>query len=639
MGDIKTIKRRISGFFSIKSNILVLSLLALYVVVGFVVLHGLIAGFKSLPSPIYGGDYYYQLGSVNHIRSQGNPLKSSSMLNGMPGYLPVYGVLCAGFANLFGLGSINAMLYFSLVVFVASVLIWFVVFNKIFKNLWLAAFSALIANSLNYFPVLKYTQFTRAIMLPLFLYALYSVYETKSIRNYVLLGLSYSLLSLSHTVAFVGATIIIALFAAVELYGLVCNKKNKGNNHAKKPKGLGLAAKIKPYVLRWSVFSLSAIPLVMLYWYRPLFVYHLHQANHLLEWNVSIDFSSFSEQVKFLFKSIRQTLFNFSSLFYSLVSIFSWVGIYYLYERRNDRLAKFSAVVISGSLIAVFSYFITVPLLKINLVPNYLSYFYLSLASLLLAALGIKYIMMFLRNRDKKYATYFLVVLFVAFGVFSVMLFNSGIRKNQWVGSAKSEIMPYYSSLHDFLDKNSDVNDVIASTKELSFAVNAVSGRKVLVNRWAQQNDPYNSFSDRDFAAAILFYGNDTAEKIKVIKNYNVKYLYWDYYWINSEIQVRDRKVAGFYDPLLMFYDSKYEEGLKRNNISYSVMDYWVDPSIRNVRKFKLIIITPENYFNATHPWKPDIDKYMRLVWRYSSNGRDIAKLYEFNASFGKLMG
>ena len=49
-------------------------------------------------------------------------------------------------------------------------------------------------------------------------YALYLAYNNKKMINYGFLGIIYGLLAISHTVAFVGATLIIATFVIYEIY-------------------------------------------------------------------------------------------------------------------------------------------------------------------------------------------------------------------------------------------------------------------------------------------------------------------------------------------------------------------------------------------------------------------------------------
>ena len=85
--------------------------------------------------------------------------------------------------------------------------------------------------------------------------------------------------------------------------------------------------------------------------------------------------------------------------------------------------------------------------------------------------------------------------------------------------------------------------------------------------------------SERDIDAALILYGNNTEKKLELIEKYNIKYIYWDYYWINSEYKFdTNGNIAGIYDPMIAFYSEDSEKKLVENGVKYSVMDWWVDP-------------------------------------------------------------
>ena len=81
-----------------KSNLLFL-ICALFVLY----LHyDLVSKFQSLPSPIYGGDYYNGLGGVMHIFEGGNPLSSAQMSDQVPWVPWFYHLAVSTFSRMFG---------------------------------------------------------------------------------------------------------------------------------------------------------------------------------------------------------------------------------------------------------------------------------------------------------------------------------------------------------------------------------------------------------------------------------------------------------------------------------------------------------------------------------------------------------
>ncbi|XRO74681.1 hypothetical protein ACO3TA_04630 [Methanocaldococcus sp. 28A] len=601
----------------VKSKLSILFLI-LYIILGAFIQYNGISQFKSLPSPIYGGDYYYQMGVIWHIREGGNPLESSSMLGGMPGYLPVYGYLCAKFCDLLNLDTMKGMFYFSIVIFILSSIIWFYLFRILFKDDWIALIGVVLANGISSYPILKYTNFTHQIMLPLFVIALYLAFKERKIIHYALLGLIYGLLTLSHMVAFVGATLILLIFIVYEIY------KNRDR----------IIDYLKENIVKWGIFGIIAVPILMLYWYKPLFVYHLHSYYDRVHMD-TIDFGRLDVQISFLLDMIKTYLLNFSSIGAIISTLLVWLGIYAYYKSENSIEKEFIKIFGTGSLFATFCYFITEPLLKINFVPTYMQGFYLWLLAILIGLFGLKYIKEHFKLYDNKNIIVF-GVLFILLFANTTFAFIDYINNNKWAKVGKYPMPEVYQSLQQYLLTHTDVNDVILSTKELSFVINSISGRKVMVDRWAQQNNPYINLPQRDMDAAIILYGNDTKKKLELIKKYKVKYLYWDYYWINSEFQFdKYGRIIGIYDPLMTYDTKENREYLDKYGVKYIPMYYWIDPSTRypNVRKFHILIISPQNYYNFTNPWKPDLNKYLVEVWNYTYNGQKIAVLYKINIS------
>ncbi|WP_423792567.1 hypothetical protein ACPB8Q_07575 [Methanocaldococcus indicus] len=603
----------------IVKNKLPILILLFYIIFGAILQYYGISQFKSLPSPIFGGDYYYQMGVIWHIREGGNPLESSSMLGGIPGYLPLYGFLCAKFCDLFNLDTMKGMFYFSIVLFVVASIIWFYLFRVLFRDDWIALIGVALANGINAYPILKYTNFTHQIMLPLFILTLYLAFKERKIIYYALLGLIYGLLTLSHMVAFVGATLIIATFIVYEIY------KNRNN----------IIDYLKENIKNWGVFGIIALPILMLYWYKPIFVYHLHRPYDRVHMDIW-DFGRFDVQITFLIDTIKRYLFNFLSLGGFILTILTWLGIYAYIKSEESKLKEFIKIFCLGSIFATFSYFITEPLFKINFIPNYMSYFYLWISSIIIGLYGLSYL-------KEKYSLNIINRELIVFGTLFLVLFANTtygfinyIENNKWAQVGKHPLPEMYISLQHYILTHTNVNDVFLSTKELSFMINSLTGRKVMVDRWAQQNNPYANLPQRDMDTAIILYGNDTNKKLELIKKYHIKYLYWDYNWISTEFYIdKYGRIVGIYDPLMTYDTKENREYLNKYGVKYIPIYYWIDPSCRNeyVRKFHILVISPENYYNFTHPWKPDLDKYLVEVWNYTYNGQKIAVLYKINLS------
>ena len=119
---------------------------------------------------------------------------------------------------------------------------------------------------------------------------------------------------------------------------------------------------------------------------------------------------------------------------------------------------------------------------------------------------------------------------------------------------------------------------------------------------------------------------------MRLMKGYNVTYLYWDAYWIQSEYYFDDQgRITSWFDPIIAFDSPEKERLWRDNNVSFFVQNTWVDPALRGPeqKKFDMMFCSPQNYVSFNHPWKTDIDPYLKEVWSYSSGGQKVAVLYK----------
>mgnify|MGYP000477532617 CR=1 FL=1 len=566
---------------------------------------------KSLPSELYGGDFYYQLGSIHHICRGGNVLESSSIKGGLPGYLPLYGIAVCGFSKLFNLDVLRGMLLFSTIIYFFSFLIWLGLWKILFKDNFVGIIGSLISNPLNMYLILKYTDFSYAIILPLLLTFLFLFIKSKqpnkkSIAICLILSILYGISAISHVVLFVGFTFIILAYL-VYLF----SKKE-----------------FKKFFLLLLGIGLVGIPLSMLYWYKPVFVYKLKMAYDRTHTDVP-NVGDIKIGLLFLKESLLGYFFNVSNIYSFFLSLFICAGLFFFFFSNISKKFECMLPLIVGSLFVVYSYFLTEPLFGMNFIPTYQARYFLKVTATFLAIFGI-YSISFIKSISKYKKLFFVAIILFLFS-FQLLFLFSKINSGKYL-IAKKDLPIYYKKLQNYLLENSDVKDVLASTKELSFAINGLTGIKLLTNRWAQQNDPYMNFSQRDLSAAILFYGNNLSIKKEIIRKYNISWFYWDFYWVSSEYTIDENgMVTGWYDPLIIWDSKENRKILEENGIKFIPMNTWVDPWARGekYKKFKVLLISPENYFNFSHPWNPNLDNLLEEKWNFTYNHQKIARLFK----------
>jgi len=577
---------------------------------------------KALPSPMYGGDFYYQMGCINHVRYGGAAFDNCNLLSENPGYFPLFSIINGYAARIIATDTFKSIIIVSYLLTALSILIGYILFKSIFKDEIHAALGVLLFYIP--FPLFKYTDFAFAIMAPALVLSILMFYKKQDYKNAVILGLVGGLATITHSVL-----LPITYLSIGFLFAFLMLDKNVNYKQFDFKKMLNQLKRLWIFIF---IIFIIALPLTMLYWYQPIFKNHMETSPHYLEWNSQGDFTKWDMKISTLTGFIKSAFFDFRSMIYSIKSILTMLAVIFLLGvKKVDEERKFVIFSLSTFLIIMFSYFITVPLLGIHFLPGYVQTILGRTILPLLMMLGFGVIFALVKEIRpyKKYAAIALIVI-MAFSLMGEVKRN---QDNKWYGAGLAELDPAKQSLQQYMIENTDVNDVVLTTKEVGFFLNGVTGRKLITSRRAQ-NDAYENMDIREIEQAVILYGDDMQSKKELIKKYDVKYLYWDTYWIQSEYYFNDKgEITGWFDPLIAFNEEEYRNILNKNNVSYFERVDWVDPSYKVdwIPKFDLIFVSPDNYNNFTNPWNPNINPYLKKVWSHKQNGMDIAVLYEIS--------
>lgn len=602
-------------------------------VIGFLILSAVLIAYflpqynltgqlKQLPSPIYGGDYYYQEGAVNHVKYGGSPLESSSLMGDMPAYFVLYSFIVGNIAGALDLGAISAMLYVSEALVVASLLLTYFFLRRIFREELVAMLGVLLYLPLTTFPVLKYSNFTYVLVAPFFFLLLFNFFKQRVLKNAVLLGIAYGIGALSHMIFFVYASIMLMFLSA---YVLVLENLGVKGGRLLFKKEEARKAISGNFKLLFAVFGVGLL-IASAYWYKPLFVYGLKTVNEVNVWS-GPGYSTFGAAVGYAYERLKGLFFNFSDP-YALLRLLGLASLFFI--RNQSTETKFIAFAFFASTLGALHMLVTVPIADKSFMPDYVAYF---------GTLGVVLFSLFSLNlllRQKFVAPYrnallFILVAYAAYGNLSA--FQDSYKNDRWLEAGRTEPPPNLIALEGWVSSNTGVDDVFLSSNELGFALNALTGRKLVTSRRAH-NSPFVDMDRRNADAAAVLYGNDSIVRQELLKKYGVKYLYWDYYWVQSEYSFdRTGRLAGTFDPLLVFDSPGYRAYFEKNNITYFPLHTWADPAMKaeNIPQYDLLFIVP-NQWNWEHPWSNGLDPYLKEVWRYEQDGRVLSRIYAVNA-------
>ena len=123
---------------------------------------------------------------------------------------------------------------------------------------------------------------------------------------------------------------------------------------------------------------------------------------------------------------------------------------------------------------------------------------------------------------------------------------------------------------------NTPKNSVFLTNDESAFAVNALSGRKVVFSRRVHANyfvDVEKRYAD----GVVMLFGNNADTIKKLLKEYSVDYLFIDSMLFRNGIII----------------NPKYEDYLRENGIIFAKGNARLDPSTALARSYPSLIIPP----------------------------------------------
>jgi hypothetical protein len=251
----------------------------------------------------------------------------------------------------------------------------------------------------------------------------------------------------------------------------------------------------------------------------------------------------------------------------------------------------------------------------------------------LLSVYGISSLWKLFFNKFERYKDYvffaFLLIMIIVSVLFIKQVFDS-----KWFMVGKQPLDPVNSEVSTWIKQNTNINDVLLTTNENSFAIGALTGRKGVTNR-RSHSGMYVDMDKRFVSSALILYGNNDTLREDLIRSYNISYVYWDYQWMNMEFYFDEQgRIRDLFDPLLIIYSQEREKALKDANITYSIQDTWIDPGARpGPPKYKTLLVTPDNYRSYEKPWNERLDKYLTLEKEFLYQGKAAARIYKINLS------
>ena len=582
----------------------------------------ILSQLKQLPSPLYGGDYYNHLGSIEHIYQGGSVFESGQMIGEIQWVPWLYHVMVVWFAVITGLSPMMANIWFSQVALILGSVIIYLFISKFFDSKLFGLIGVLWQGA--HFPLYKYSPFSFYVVLPLLAFAAYNFMKKEDYRSAIMLGLAYGIAGLSNTYMFIQGTFFMAfLLAYYVLYRNVSFSKKFSLDREGLIKSLGKAA---------TIFFLG-FAIALLWWFKPIFVYHAHTVNDLQIYGFPV-VSGLGGMIGLSMTGIKNEFFSYWSPATYFLGIGSLVGIALLFFLKKKKTEHILIIILLlSSLFGLFIHFITLPLLGTLLASGGLFNVGMVITGLLLSLFALD----FIAKTSSRYNRHMgLVIIIIGALIFSLNL-NISLKASQneyWLNvTGKTPLSPLVVETRDWMLANTQLNDVFLSTNEDSFALNAISGRKIVTYRRTHAS-PYADMNQRMLDTGIMLYSTREDLRAELLRKYSVDYLYWQSGWLRNEFQFNPDtgQLQGFFDPLMIDYSPEREQALKDANVSYIRTTYYLDPAwLPSYPQRDVLVITPARA-DYTQPWSDTLDSHLSLVKEINQSGLPAVKIYRVTA-------
>jgi hypothetical protein len=584
----------------------------------------LFLSLRQIPGPMYGGDYYTHYGIINNIYNGNLPWTCPQNQNEWAFYPWLLHFLVALIGKITGNLLASYILFFPVLVVISNGVIVYLLGREIFKD---RVFPLLLCFGwmgtrlfVDYIPA----NFTPTITTPLLLLTTLKALKTGS-RKWILAGgISFGLFIMSH-VATLPPGALLLVFAWI-YYSFAGNVKLDLNPDTMRIMLKTQKAKLKEDVMRTSriIIPIAVIGFLigLFYWGPVFFIYKFNVRNSWADYTMP-DYEVYGLTI--VKETILSYLFNIEPLIgvkdigampealkAFIISALTLIGIIGAIRNRKEFGSSFLVLAFATGLFGSFHFLITLPLFHTNYSPMHIGNFMLNPAAYILMFYGMYTAYVFLRTDIGKKVLIGCILAFLIFQVKDKVTYD---YTNQWTTLGQSPENPATAAMASWVKENTDKNAVFLSIEELSFALNGLTGRKLVVDRRTHSN-PFVDINERLADASVMLYGNDEEKTLQLLKAYNVSYLYWDGAWPT----IAER------EPTLVA--PKYAEYLTKYGVRYQEVSTYLDPawSVR-YKKYNMLMVMTANS-DPMRPWSDALDKHLKIAKGIDIEGNAAYRIY-----------
>lgn len=539
--------------------------------------YNLLSGFQQLPSPVYGGDIYFHFGVINNIYSGNAPWTHNHFINEYAHYPWIMHLIVAYLALLTGMQVMTAAIYFPILTTAAAATVAYLLGIAIFNNRSIALLMSLYWATFQV-PNTAASPFAELVIFPLFILALARSDDT--LRSRIWAGITFGLCGLAQVVTWIAGIMTLALMWAGKV--ITAHASYEGGKLSFHPKGL--AGTIWRQIKWFLPIAITGLPIALLFWGPPIFAYHGATPNNWSEYVSLGPTLTFSIALD----TLRIWFFNTDSWLLLITSAGTLLGLALAF--RSPR--RFTLPLIVG-LVTIIG--LLHPFIKEVGIGFYAFGYIYDMARGLLLFTSV-YVMYKSLSGTPRKAFYFLALAFFIINAHATFI---TFDNDRWVQVGRSPNYQY--NLAEWITASTPNDAVFLSpNEETGFALNAMTGRKVVIARRTHAS-PFVDVNQRAADAAIILYGNNDTLIAELVGKYGIKYLYEDFYSSQAVAQcgqgfdrLSDPAASDIALSCLMT-DPSRENYIKQAGITTTKVHTRIDPASTVAPRFAMIAIKPGN--------------------------------------------
>ncbi|MBI4448845.1 hypothetical protein HY641_02350 [Candidatus Woesearchaeota archaeon] len=545
---------------------------------------GLFAQYKSLPSPVYGGDVYYHFSVINHIANGNSPLMNSQFLGEYAHYPWIFHLLVAMIAWLTGVGALTAAIYAPLLTTLLAGVISYQLGKKVFGSKSFGVLFCLYWTTWQ-IPHAAPSPFAELVVWPLAILALlWASDEGAPLWKRALVGVAVGLCGLAQVVLWVAVFLYLALLVTWR----IVEKHISHHDGWRVIDPAGIARTLKEQIIWILPIILVALPIGLLFWGPGIFVYGGVTPNRWADYVAAGDTMTLSA----LWNGVRGFFFVMRTWVTIAMSVLVIMGTVFV-ATRFKRFQTPTLLFLTGWIGYVHP-IITVPFFHTSI--GYYAFGYIfDLAKPLLMFTAIYLIYKSTPTAQLKLAVYGIsALIFVANGYYTYAAYDT----DQWTNAGRQENV-MLGLAAEIIDQAPEDAVFLVTHEETGFALNAMTGKKVVLAR-RTHTSPFVDVNKRIADAAVMLYGNDSSTVRRLLSNYGVIYLYEDFYSYQQQTQCDQ-----YFDQLATTPDAsfaclrttpQYSDYLMKNGVAFTRVKARLDPASPVAPTFDMLAIRPANY-------------------------------------------